>query len=173
MVRTAGLAGLVALTAAGRTGAAEAVGAVDAEDRWVEAGLRAAPVPLDLEGRQRELVGLGSYLVNVVATCGGCHTHPEYASGGDPFRGEPARIDPAAYLAGGTDFGRAVSSSIRPDGAGLPAGLGYEGFVRAMRHGEARGEPGKVLQVMPWPAFNALDERDLRAMYEYLAAIAR
>jgi hypothetical protein len=169
MVRTAGLAAVLALVATGQTGAAEP----NFEDRRIEAGLRAAPVPLDLEGRQRDLVGLGSYLVNVVATCGGCHTHPEYAPGGDPFKGEPTRIDPAIYLAGGTDFGRAVSSSIRPDRAGLPAGLDYAGFVRAMRHGEVRRKPGEMLQVMPWPAFNALDEHDLRAMYEYLAAIVR
>lgn len=169
MVRMAWMAALLALAATGQSGAAEP----GAGDRRVEAGLKVAPVPLDLDGRQRDLVGLGSYLVNVVGTCGGCHTNPEYAPGGDPFKGEPARIDPAAYLAGGTDFGRAVSSSIRPDGAGLPGGLDYEGFVRAMRHGEDRGEPGKLLQVMPWPAFNALDEHDLRAMYEYLAAIAR
>lgn len=171
----AAAAALAVLVGAGQAAAAaEGAGAVaGAEDRRVEAGLRASPVPVDLEGRPRDLVGLGSYLVNVVATCGGCHTNPEYAAGGDPFKGEPMRIDPARYLAGGTDFGRTVSSSIRPDGAGLPGGLTYEGFVRAMRHGEGRGEPGeRLLQVMPWPAFNALDERDLRAMYEYLAALA-
>ena len=33
-----------------------------------------APVPLNLEGKDRRLVGLGSYIVNAVADCNGCHS---------------------------------------------------------------------------------------------------
>src|SRR5215467_4682976 len=46
--------------------------ASDHESR-VERGFEIAPVPLNLEGKNRELVGLGSYLVNGVAGCNDCH----------------------------------------------------------------------------------------------------
>ena len=38
-------------------------------DSRVEQGLQIAPVPLDLNGKDRDLVGLGSYIVNAVASC--------------------------------------------------------------------------------------------------------
>jgi hypothetical protein len=30
---------------------------------------------------------------------------------------------------------------------------------------------GALLQIMPWPTFQNMDDHDLRAMYEYLSAI--
>lgn len=40
----------------------------DNRDSRVEIGFRIAPVPLNLEGENRSLVGLGSYWVNAVAS---------------------------------------------------------------------------------------------------------
>ena len=42
----------------------------DADAANVRRGFEIAPVPLNLRGRDRDLVGLGSYLVNAVASCG-------------------------------------------------------------------------------------------------------
>src|SRR5690606_38167492 len=51
-------------------------------------GYQISPVPLDLRGKDLELVGLGSYLVNAAGGCNDCHTNPPFAPGGDPFMGE-------------------------------------------------------------------------------------
>src|SRR5262250_2001436 len=40
----------------------------------IRRGFEIAPVPLNLEGKNRALVGLGSYIVNAVADCNGCHS---------------------------------------------------------------------------------------------------
>src|SRR4029077_9265403 len=60
----------------------------DDESR-IQEGFEMAPVHLDLHGKNRALVGLGSYLVNAVGDCNGCHTGPsgQFAPGGDPFQG--------------------------------------------------------------------------------------
>jgi hypothetical protein len=59
----------------------------------VRIGFEIAPVPLDLRGKNRALVGLGSYLVNATGGCNDCHTSPPYAPGGDPFAGEPEIVN--------------------------------------------------------------------------------
>jgi len=43
-------------------------------DSRIQIGLAAAPVPLNLTGKNPALVGLGSYYVNVVGDCNGCHS---------------------------------------------------------------------------------------------------
>jgi hypothetical protein len=143
--------------------------AANSEARLAAIGLQVAPVPLNFAGRNRRVVGLGSYLVNL-ATCSGCHTNPEYAPGHNPFQGQEPKIDPARYLAGGTKFGTVVSANIRPDRRGRPAGLSYAQFVQVMRHGRDPDQPGRLLQVMPWPAYRYLTDHHLRAMYAYLSA---
>ena len=49
-------------------------------------------VHLNLAGKNRALVGLGSYLVNT-SGCNDCHTHPEFLPGNDPFQGQPEMIN--------------------------------------------------------------------------------
>jgi hypothetical protein len=83
------------------------------EDSLVKIGFQIAPVPLNLQGKDRELVGLGSYLVNAAGDCNGCHTgggppNFNYAAGGNPYFGQPTKVDPTTYLEGGSDFGPAV-----------------------------------------------------------------
>ena len=62
----------------------------------IRRGFEIAPVPLNLKHRDRDLVGLGSYLVNAVADCNGCHSAgpvTEYAPGGNPyFKGSPPTV---------------------------------------------------------------------------------
>ena len=72
----------------------------DGDASRVQQGFAIAPVPLNLVGKNPALVGLGSYLVNAVGGCNDCHTSPSYASGGNPFLGQPKGINAAHYLAG-------------------------------------------------------------------------
>jgi hypothetical protein len=95
----------------------------DDEASLIRIGFEIAPVPLNLEGRDRELVGLGSYIVNAQADCNGCHTaggppNFNYANGGNPYflNQGPTKTDPTTYLAGGTDFGKAVPPSAAVGG---------------------------------------------------------
>jgi len=64
----------------------------------VNIGLKISPVPLNLAGKNRNLVGLGSYIVNARSDCNSCHTgggppNFNYAAGGNPYFGQPAKID--------------------------------------------------------------------------------
>jgi hypothetical protein len=133
-------------------------------------GFRIAPVPLNLQGKKRTLVGLGSYLVNAGGGCNDCHTNPSYAAGGNPFFGQPEQVNTTNYLAGGTAFGPFVSRNITPDAEGKPAGLTRDEFIQLMRTGFDEDE-GRLLQVMPWPVYGKMTDQDLKAIYEYLSAI--
>jgi hypothetical protein len=86
--------------------------------------------------------------------------------------GGDGQLNATNYLAGGVPFGPViVSRNITPDATGLPAGLTYQQFKHVMRTGEDPDHPGRLLQVMPWPAFRHMTDFDIRAIYEYLRAI--
>jgi hypothetical protein len=143
----------------------------------VLSGLRLAPVRLNFRRTNILLAGLGSYIVNAQGGCNDCHTSPPYARGGDPFQGEPERINAAGYMAGGMDFGPFVSRNITACANGRPAGLTFAQFVRVMRTGvdlkDGRTGPPNtpILQVMPWPVYGNMSRCDLLAIYEFLKAI--
>lgn len=140
-------------------------------DSRVATGYEITPVQLNLRGRNRLLVGLGSYLVNAAGACNDCHTQPAFLDGGDPFQGETEIINAAQFLAGGRPFGPIISPNITPDENGLPAGLTFEQFESMMQTGRDPDNPARLLQVMPWNIYNKLTRLDLRAIYAYLAAI--
>ena len=138
----------------------------------VNQGFAIAPVPLDLTGLDRNLVGLGSYLVNAMGGCNDCHTNPPYTANGNPFAGDRPRINARRYLAGGTPFGEGiVSANLTPDAGGKPGGMTYAQFVAAIRQGHDPDNPSRILQVMPWPVYRNMIGHDLRAVYEFLRAI--
>jgi hypothetical protein len=174
----------------------------DDRNSRIERGFAMAPVPLNLEGKNRALVGLGSYLVNGVAACNDCHDAgpaTQYSPGGNPFFGQPKKINPATYLGGGQDFGsllptpgspHIVSRNLTPDKTGLPeGGRTFSQFLDIMRTGidldhlhppcsasvtsNCLAPPfdSNLLQIMPWPTFQNMSERDIRAIYEYLSAV--
>lgn len=145
--------------------------APNTEQSRVVRGFQIAPVPLNLRGKDRTLVGLGSYIVNAQGGCNDCHTNPPYAPGGDPFQGEPEQINVEHYLAGGTPFGPVTSANITPDAEGLPHGFTFQEFKTTLRTGHEPDEPDEILQVMPWPVFGKMTDRDLKAVYEYLRSI--
>ena len=84
------------------------------EQSKIQIGFAVAPVPLNLNGKNRDLVGLGSYIVNAANDCNFCHSaggppNFNFAAGGNPYFGQhPKKTDPTTYLAGGTDFGPAL-----------------------------------------------------------------
>lgn len=143
-------------------------------------GFAIAPVRLNLAHKNRARVGLGSYLVNAMGDCDGCHYSgaSEYVDGSNPFMGQPKQVNQAGYLGGGnSQFGPILlPRNLTPDKTGLPAGgTSFEEFEQIMRTGidpdHAHSQFGPYLQVMPWPAFQDMTDNDLRAIYEYLSAI--
>jgi hypothetical protein len=76
-------------------------------------------------------------------------------------------------------FGPFVSRNLTPDEYGRPAGLTLEELIEVIRTGEDEdhlpphvpSEENDLLQVMPWPVYQGMTDRDLRAIYEYLSAI--
>ena len=62
------------------------------------------------------------------------------------------------------------SRSLRPEN-GLPAGLTLDQFVDVMRNGTDYDHPGRLLQVMGWPIFQNMTDRDLLAIYAYLSTL--
>ena len=145
----------------------------------VQIGFAISPIPLsslDLKGKDPELVGLGSYIVNSQGGCNDCHTCPSYAPGHNPFAqlfggvmGD-GQINSKNYLGGGVPFGPIKSRNITPDATGKPEGLTLEQFEIALRTGH---DPlsGALLNVMPWPIYRFMTGRDLDAIYTYLSAI--
>jgi hypothetical protein len=113
----------------------------------------------------------------------------------------PKIVNPVTYLGGGRDFGQIgpitsstvpphiVSRNLTPDHTGIPAG-GFAEFVDSLKNGvdhdhvhpNCNGTTitsncfnppfnGDLLQVMPWPSLQDLNEHDLFAIYTYLTAI--
>ena len=120
----------------------------------VEQGFDIAPVPLNYPKELRNYVGFGSWLINAVADCNGCHnggTPPNlnYAPGGNPYFGQKAKVDPTVYLSGGQDFGQVtidanfnpigphiISRNLTPDYTGrAEGGNTFEQFLQIIRHG--------------------------------------
>jgi len=122
----------------------------------VEQGLDIAPVTLHYSPENRNLVGYGSWLVNAVADCNGCHTaggppNFNYANGFNPYFGQrPAKTDPTVYLGGSQEFGQVgfnpktgalqgpviVSRNLTPDYTGrAEGGNTFEQFLEIIRFG--------------------------------------
>lgn len=125
--------------------------AQDAPTTLAQIGMAVAPVPLNLTGKDQQLVGVGSYLVNVIGDCNGCHTGAAppaspYIPSGNPYfaatnyflgnaLAKKVKTDPSTYLTGGRTFGVAgtptgpnkyqgpliVSRNLTPDKNGVPA----------------------------------------------------
>jgi hypothetical protein len=138
-------------------------------------GKQIAPVPLTIpKGVNPLLVYRGSYIVNGVADCDGCHTaspNTEYVSGHNPFLGQTKQVNATCYLNGGQSFGPFVSRNLTPDNTGKPAGLTFTQFVSVIRNGTDFDNPGQLLQVMPWPTFQNMTDTDLQSIYAYLSSI--
>jgi len=124
-------------------------------------GLAISPVPLSLDGktgREKMLIGLGSYIVNAASDCAGCHsTSAGFLSGGIPF-----------FLGGGQVV---WTRNLTPDAAtGLA--LTHDQFIEAIRTGrDFHAGATKMLVVMPWTTLRWSSDVDLDAIYAYLRAV--
>jgi hypothetical protein len=197
------------------------------EKLMIQTGLSVAAtsgVHLNMAGKDQDMVGLGSFLVNVSGDCNGCHTADpsvQFTPPGNPYLLMPpngpfagvTKINPATYLGGGSDFGafpspggtvHIVSRNLTPGKSGLPAlDLTLSQFMHILRTGvdpdqahpncslttnpaittncllglpgfNPPGVPpfdGSKLQVMPWPAFRNMTDRQITAIYTFLSAI--
>lgn len=183
------------------------------EKQMIQIGLSfasSAGITLNMNGKDPDMVGLGSYLVNVAGDCNGCHTaNPatEYALRGNPYLlpgsapplfSGTKRINPATYLGGGSSFGvfgvglnaEIKSRNLTPDSTGrAEGGNTLSNFKLIMRTGQDLDHRhpscsatittnclsfpfnGDLLQVMPWPNFQDMTDRNLNAIYAFLSAI--
>jgi mono/diheme cytochrome c family protein len=124
----------------------------------------------------RDLVDRGRHLVEVVASCGECHT-PITATGAPD-----TRYHLAGHIAGGpvpsptsfkalTGHGVAYARNLTPD---METGLGtwqLQDFRRVLRQGV--GKDGRTLNpYMPWQRFGRfLSDRDIEAIWAYLRSL--
>lgn len=161
LVVGAGLIGAVTLTADGKS--------------TIARGAEIAPVPLDMKGLNPALVREGSYIVNAQGGCNDCHTAPSYAPGANPFLGEPEQINTPCYLAGGVPFGPPGAPIAVSRNLTLSARIRtLEQYKTMFREGKDYREPADgnpILQVMPWPVYGKMSDREIAAIYEYLNAI--
>jgi mono/diheme cytochrome c family protein len=169
-ISTVALSLLVALSSSSITFAADATD-IDQE-------LKLSPVQLKFDPKDRLAVARGSYLVNAAGGCVGCHTMPTYEPGGDPFKGEPEKLNLKNLLAGGKCFGPNRSPNITPDTNGHPGGLALADFIDSIRSGKVhmmengqKPDPNDIQKVMPWPEFRHLNDEDLSSIYAYLTAV--
>jgi mono/diheme cytochrome c family protein len=165
-------------------GALQDVTADVASFAQAELGLSLSPVPLNLDGKtDREInqVGRGSYLVNAIADCGGCHTPVMF----NPKIGAPAP-DFSRYLAGHVDgavgasafklpFATVYARNLTPDPT-----TGFtdteEEFIEMLRTGidhELKEDTGVDAQLigMPWETYRWMSDDDLKAIYAFLKVI--
>lgn len=145
------------------------------DDARVQRGFAITPVKLTFKQRDRDLVGLGSYIVNAQGACNDCHTCPSFEPGHNPYDGKgDGKINGKNYLAGGAPFGPVLrSANLTPDPVnGLPErGNTFEEFRNLIQTGHDPGPPPHTLQVMPWPVYRYMVNDDLRAIYAFLRAI--
>jgi hypothetical protein len=129
----------------------------ESDEARIKIGLDIAPVHLTYDQHNRKLVGLGSYIVNAVSECNGCHSAgpaTQFDGPHNPYLRPGIFVPPAAenthtYLGGGRDFGQVgptiisptipphiVSRNLTPDHTGLPeGGATFAEFHDTIRHG--------------------------------------
>lgn len=130
------------------------------EAAMIAVGFAITPVPLNANGKDHDLLGLGSFLVNAVGDCNGCHTSDpngsEFTASNNPYllmppkgtftgslTGGPIKVNPNTYLAGGQFFGQVgttagfiISRNLTPDYRGLPeGGHSLSDFLNIMQTG--------------------------------------
>ncbi len=124
-------------------------------------GLAISPFAIDTAGMsdaEKESIGLGSYLVNAVGDCNGCHQNPQ-------------PMGPPRYLGGGTAFPIDAAGSVvyarnlTKHGTGMF--LDEAQFITSMRTGKDFKAGGQLI-VMPWANFRWMSTADLKAIYAYL-----
>lgn len=134
-----------------------------------------------LDAEQQAQFGRGSYLVNAVADCNGCHTNPSR-----DFKQGPTylKVNTAAYLAGGAvwsvqPFRQATTGFVRTMAANLTGTSNgffhktqisfplFEGLLATGLHVEDP-DPHPLAWPMQWQHFRLMTLADLEAVYTYM-----
>jgi hypothetical protein len=130
-----------------------------------------------LDVGQQSLFGRGSYLVNAISDCSGCHTNVDRPTG---------QIDTAAYLTGGFVFAtpqpilmatdQAASANLIGATQGFfnnPA-VSFQTFLTTITEGIHAESPTKAPLAfpMPWQSFSHMQISDLQAIYVYMTTVA-
>ena len=134
--------------------------------------------PTGFDVSTQTLFGRGSYLVNAISDCSGCHTNKD-----DPSTG---KILTTAYLTGGMAFATAVPKvmhTVEAASANLigqthgffnnPA-VSFSTFLTLITQGiHAEDTPSAPLAYpMPWQQFSNMQIADLQAIYVYMTTVA-
>lgn len=124
------------------------------EKEMIQIGLATAAstgIHLTITNQDPNLVGLGSYIVNVTSDCNICHSPvfitSSFSSNGNPYLLPPVysghkMVDPTVYLGGNQNFGppkagyaNIISRNLTPDKTGMPEGHTLSQFMQIMRTG--------------------------------------
>ncbi|SES85710.1 hypothetical protein SAMN05443639_101447 [Stigmatella erecta] len=130
-------------------------------------GLEILGFPLDVSGMsvaEKERIGRGSYLVNAVGECSGCHNYnsangpPQYMGGGTPYPIGPGAVVYARNLTSDPDVGMRLTE---------------EQFIDTMRTGRdyLSDDDAEALIVMPWVGYRWMSTEDLKAMYAFFTKV--
>jgi mono/diheme cytochrome c family protein len=106
----------------------------------------------------------GSYLVNSVGNCKGCHTNRDLRTGAFTGPSLAGGLQMESHVDTRTHF---VTPNLTPDPAtGRIANWTEEIFLARFRTGKgAQDTP------MPWPAFARMTDDDIKAIYRYLRSL--
>ena len=125
------------------------------EKQMIQTGYTVAAslgIHLNIANQDPDLVGLGSYIVNVTSACNLCHsptfiTTSFYEPTSNPYFLSPPysghqMVDPTVYLGGNQNFGppvpgyaNIISRNLTPDKTGKPEGHTLEEFLQIMQTG--------------------------------------
>ena len=105
-------------------------------------------------------VQYGSYLINSVGNCGGCHTQRDMMTGA--YVGE--------HMAGGNGFNengtKFITPNLTPDSSSRIFGWSYDNFKNRFRMGKLVANTP-----MPWNSFKLMTDDELKAIYNYLKTL--
>lgn len=112
----------------------------------------------------QELIGRGSYLVNAVGECSGCHnangpSGTQYLGGGTAYAIGPGAVVYARNLTPDPDKGMKLTE---------------DQFVEVMRTGKdysPNAGSNEALIVMPWMDYRWMSTEDLKSIYAYLTKV--
>jgi hypothetical protein len=128
------------------------------EKQMIQTGYTVAAstgIHLNITNQDPDLVGLGSYIVNVTSDCNLCHSpvfiQTSFSANGNPYLLPPyysghKMVDPTVYLGGNQNFGPPVSApppgfaniisrNLTPDKSGKPEGHTLQEFLQIMKTG--------------------------------------
>ena len=124
------------------------------EKAMIETGYAVAAstgIHLTIGNKDPDLVGLGSYIVNVTSDCNICHSPvfmvSSFTQNGNPYLLPPVfsghkMVDPTVYLGGNQNFGppapgyaNIISRNLTPDKTGKPAGQTLDNFLLILQTG--------------------------------------